>query len=158
LRVAAKPPVALSVAEPVEGFDPDEFARAQLNHVWNRGDLACLPDYYTADFAFTGPTDRQSLGIDAYAKFVLSIRECFSDFQVQMDEVYWMGNVVTGFLTSERWSATATHTRDGLFGSPSGSVVQLWGITQQHIVDGKVIREWLLFNELDVMMQIACAH
>ena len=158
LRVAAKPDVALSVAEPIEGFDPDAFARAHLNQVWNRGDLACLRNYYTADFAFTGPTDRQSLGIDAYAKFVLSIRECFSDLQVQMDEVYWMGNVATGFLISERWSATATHTQDGLFGSPSGIKVQIWGITQQHIIDGKVVREWLLFNELDVMMQIARAH
>jgi predicted ester cyclase len=98
------------------------------------------------------------LGIDAYATFVLSIRECFSDLQVEMDEVYWMGNETTGFLISERWSATATHTQDGLFGSPSGVKVQLWGITQQHIVDGKVIREWLLFNELDLMMQIARAH
>ena len=158
LRVAAKPDVALSVAEPIEGFDPDAFARAHLNQVWNRGDLACLPKYYTADFAFTGPTDRQSLGIDAYAEFVLSIRECFSDLQVQMDEVYWMGNLATGFLISERWSATATHTQDGLFGDPSGIKVQIWGITQQHIIDGKVMREWLLFNELDVMMQIARGH
>ncbi len=158
LRVGAKPEVALSIAEPIEGFDPDAFARAHLNQVWNRGDLTCLPKYYTNDFAFTGPTDRQSLGIDAYATFVLSIRECFSDLQVEMDEVYWMGNETTGFLISERWSATATHTQDGLFGSPSGVKVQLWGITQQHIVHGKVIREWLLFNELDLMMQIARAH
>ena len=158
LRVAAKPDVALSVAEPIEGFDPDAFARAHLNQVWNRGDLACLPNYYTADFAFTGPTDRQSLGIDAYAEFVLSIRECFADLQVQMDEVYWMGNLATGFLISERWSATATHTQDGLFGDPSGIKVQIWGITQQHVIDGKVMREWLLFNELDVMMQIAHGH
>lgn len=155
LRDAANPIVPLSVAEPIDGFDPDAFARENLDQVWHRGDLSCLPDYYTKDFAFSGPTDRSSVGVDAYATFVSSIRECFSDVHVQMDEVYWMGNVASGFLTSERWSATATHTREGLFGRPSGINVQLWGITQHHIVDGKVIREWLLFNELDVLMQIA---
>jgi predicted ester cyclase len=69
--------------------------------------------------------------------------------------VYWMGNEREGFLTSERWSAEGTHTGAGFYGEPTGKTVQIWGITQHQIVDGRIVAEWMLFNELDLMMQIA---
>ena len=30
----------------------------------------------------------------------------------------------------------------------------MWGITQHHIKNGKIIEEWMLFNEFAVMQQI----
>jgi predicted ester cyclase len=41
---------------------------------------------------------------------------------------------------------------------PTGRAVQIWGITQHKIVNGKIVAEWMLFNELDLMMQIAAAR
>ena len=69
-----------------------------------------------------------------------------------------MGNEAEGYLASERWSATGTHQGGGLYGQPTGRRVQIWGITQQRIVGGKITHEWMLFNELDLMMQIAAAR
>ena len=66
-----------------------------------------------------------------------------------------MGNDTDGYLTSERWSAEGTHTGPGPYGEPTGKAVQIWGITQHEIVGGRIVREWLLFNELDLMMQLA---
>ena len=31
-------------------------------------------------------------------------------------------------------------------------------MTQHKIINGRIVNEWLLFNELDVMMQIAAAR
>jgi hypothetical protein len=69
-----------------------------------------------------------------------------------------MGNELSGFLSSVRWSATGTHQGDGLYGPASGCVVQIWGITQQKIVNGRIAAEWMLYNELDLMMQIAASR
>ncbi len=69
-----------------------------------------------------------------------------------------MGNELDGFLSSERWSATGTHRGAGLYGPASGCEVQVWGITQHKIINGRIVREWMLFNELDLMMQIAAAR
>jgi hypothetical protein len=60
-----------------------------------------------------------------------------------------------GYMTSERWSATATHLGSALYGQATGIEVQIWGITQHHVQGGKIVSEGMLFNELDVMMQIA---
>lgn len=158
LRTAASPEKALSVSSPAAGFDVDDFARSNFASLWNRRDHEALEKAYAADFIFRGPTGRAFSGLAAYKGFLGSLQTCFPDLQLQVDEVYWMGNELDGYLTSERWSATGTHGGAGLYGPASGCEVQVWGITQHKIINGRIVREWMLFNELDLMMQIAAAR
>jgi len=154
LRSAARPSRPLSVAEPVTGFDVDRFVRDTLERLWTRRDFATLRAVYAPDFAFRGPTDRAGRGAGAYRQMLTAVLEAFPDLALEVDEVYWMGNERDGYLTSARWSADATHTRPGLYGEPTGHRVQIWGITQHRIVGGRIVEEWMLFNELDLLMQV----
>ena len=158
LRKATRPQEAISIAQPIAGFDVDAFARATMNQLWNARDYDILNDAYTADFAFAGPTDRKFAGVSSYQALLADLMTAFPDLEHQVDEVYWMGNEQDGFLTSERWSAEATHTGAGLYGAPTGKMVQIWGITQHHIVAGRIVAEWMLFNELDLLMQLAASE
>ena len=155
LRSSARPERPISVAQPTDGFDVDRLARHTIDELWNRRNPEALTATYATGFEFEGPTDRKFSGTDNYREFLGSILGTFPDLEVQVDEVYWMGNDVDGYLTSERWSAEGTHTVPGLYGEPTGKPVQIWGITQHEIVGGRIVREWLLFNELDLMMQLA---
>ena len=158
LRAAGRPGKPISVAQAIDGFDVDAFARETLDRLWNRQDFEVLAESYLDDFEFEGPTDRKTVGAADYRKLLESLHVVFPDLALEVDEVYWMGNDNDGYLTSERWSATATHTGAGLYGSATGQPVTIWGITQHEIKDGKIAREWMLFNELDLMMQIAAAR
>ena len=158
LRQAGRPDQPISVMQPVAGFDVDAFVRDNLERLWNRRDYDALAECYLDDFAFEGPTDRKSTGPAGYRGLLESLHEAFSDLQLRVDEVYWMGNDAEGYLTSERWSATATHSGSGIYGSATGRPVTIWGITQHEIKERKIAREWMLFNELDLMMQIAAAR
>ena len=158
LRQSASPNPPLYISEPVDGFDVDRFAREALNGIWNANAESVLTKCYADGFAFSGPTRRTGTGSGPYLEMVSELRRAIPDLSLQVDEVYWMGNDDDGYLSSERWSATGTHSGDGLYGAPSGAHVQLWGITQHRVVDGRVVREWMLFNELDLMMQIAAAR
>ena len=158
LRAATSPTQPLSVSSPPGGFDIDAFARKALSRIWNDKDYSHLHEVYASGFSFQGPTRRESHGRTDYKHFLESMFVTFPDLKLQTDEVYWMGNDVQGYLTSERWSATATHLGPALYGVPTGCQVQIWGITQHHVVAGKIVSEWMLFNELDVMMQIAKAR
>lgn len=139
------------------GFDPDAFSRSVHDNIWN-GDGAAVEDSYAADFAFEGTTDRKFAGRNAYRAYVSELRASFPDMAHQVDEVYWMGNDEDGYLISTRWSADATHTGGTLYRDPTGQKCQIWGITQQRVKDGIVEQEWQLFNELDLMIQIAKAR
>jgi predicted ester cyclase len=123
--------------------------------LWNNRKYDVLGNAYADGFEFQGPTDRKFSGARPYQDLLQSLFTAFPDLEVQVDEVYWMGNDTDGYLTSERWSAAGTHSGPGLYGGPTGKPVQIWGITQHHIVGGKIVAEWMLFNELDVMMQLA---
>ena len=135
----------------------DRFARDNLDRLWNGRDYDALSANYDADLAFTGPTDRAFTGIKPYQEFLSSIVTAFPDLELQVDEVYWMGNDKDGYLTSERWSAMGTHSGAGIYGDPTDRSIEIWGITQHKIVDGRVVGECMLFNELDLMMQLAAA-
>lgn len=154
LRAAARPPAPISVADPVSGFDVDAFVRRNFDDVWNQRNFARLLTTHQSDVAFHGPTGRSKAGRAAYQSFQTDFLSCFPDLRLQIDEVYWMGNESQGYLTSERWSAIATHSVAGMYGNPTHRKVRIWGITQHKIVDRQIVEEWTMFNELDLMMQI----
>ena len=157
LRQSAAPARPISKAEPVDGFDPDAFARRVHDDIWNRNGAALTADY-DPEIAFEGTTNRKFTGIAAYRDYVDTLRAAFPDLALQVDEVYWMGNDADGWLISTRWSAEATHSGTGLYGQPTGADCQIWGITQWRVTGGTVRAEWQLFNEFDLMMQIAKAR
>jgi hypothetical protein len=78
----------------------------------------------------------------------------FPDLGMNVDEVYWMGNDADGFAVSVRWTATGTHRGYGLYGKPTGRRILLWGLSQLYFVGGRIVEDWMLFNEFDVLGQI----
>ncbi len=158
LRREGGPRQPLSQSEPVSGFDPDAFTRTLHDRLWNRRDNAALLDSYETGAPFEGTSERAFAGAPAYEDYLGELRAAFPDLQLQVDEVYWMGNEAEGWLISTRWSAQATHRGAGLYGPPSGAAVQIWGITQAEVREARVQREWQLFNEFDLRMQIARAR
>ena len=72
--------------------------------------------------------------------------------------IFWMGNEADGWLISTRWSAEGTHSGGSLYRDPTGARCQIWGITQWRVSNGTIEHEWQLFNEFDLMMQIANAR
>jgi ketosteroid isomerase-like protein len=158
LRSSARPAKPISITQTIAGFDVDAFTRETFAQLWNARDYAAISNAYSADFAFAGPTDRKFRGAKQYQNLIATLLRAFPDLELQVDEVYWMGNEQDGYITSARWSAEASHAGPGLYGEATNKPVQIWGITQQQIVDGKIVAEWMLFNELDLMMQIAAGR
>ena len=153
LRSATSPAIPISQAEPITGFDPDTYTREIHDNIWN-GNQSAIINSYAENLLFEGATERIFSGRTAYRQYVNELRSVFPDLQLQVDEVYWMGNELDGWLISTRWSAEGTHLGKGIYRSPSGRTCQMWGITQWQVLNGIVQKEWQLFNELDLMMQI----
>lgn len=135
-------------------FDVEDFLRRAYHYVWNWRLPGKVDDTHAPTLRFHGPSGREYYGRGEYKSFILSIIAMFPDIALQVDEVYWMGNEREGFLASVRWSAVGTHRGYGIYGEPTGRRVYLWGITQHHIRGGRVVEEWMLFNEFQVMQQI----
>lgn len=53
-----------------------------------------------------------------------------------------------------RWRAKTTHSVDGRYGVATGKPVELLAICHAEFVAGRVIREWVLIDDIAIWMQI----
>jgi predicted ester cyclase len=56
-----------------------------------------------------------------------------------------------------RWRAHTTHTHDGRYGPATGRAVEVLGISHADVVGNRVLREWLLIDDVALWMQVLAA-
>jgi hypothetical protein len=147
-----KPP--LMVIPKGSRTDIEAFVRAAFHTIWNRRNFAALEDIYSSNIVVQGSAGRVYRGTGQLRSFILSMVAMFPDITMAVDDLYWMGNEKDGFLVSIRWGAQGTHRGNGPYGEPTGRETSLWGISQWVIEDGRVTKEWMMFNEFGVLMQL----
>lgn len=145
---------ALLPVPTAEKFDVRAFVIAFYQNVWNRRMLGSLPKFCSSSITYQGPTERYYQGLGNYKSWILSLLAMFPDLTFSVEDLYWMGNDQSGYMVSARWSAQGTHLGNGIYGQPSGKEIQLMGISQLKIQNGKILQEWSIFNELGVITQI----
>lgn len=145
-----------TVAIPSGGMeDPDAFIRAAFHTIWNRRNFRAIEAVYAPNVVSQLTAGRVYRGTGQLQSFALSLVAMFPDLNLTIDDLYWMGNAKDGYVASIRWSAQGTHRGNGIYGEPTGKQINLWGITQWAIEDGRVVQEWAMFNEFGIMMQLA---
>jgi predicted ester cyclase len=158
MRNAVKPPQPISEADPVAGFDVDRLVRGAFGETWGaRRSPDRLRAYYTDDVSVVSASNRKWTGLEKHCEFFDMLTQAFPDLCVQVDEVYW-ANEGAETHVALRWSATATHAAAGLYGAPTHSKVRLWGLNQYDVVGERIAREWMLFNEFDILLQLRTAN
>lgn len=131
-----------------------EFAHAAFESIWNRRDFSAMDRVYAPDVVFEGSTSRVYRGVGQLRSHVMSMIAMFPNIKVSVDDIYWMGNADDGYLVSVRWGGVGAHRGNGAYGEPTGKEAHVWGITQWQIKDNKILKEWTVFNEFGILMQI----
>ncbi|MET3897996.1 putative ester cyclase [Devosia sp. UYZn731] len=135
-------------------FDPEDFVRRMLHYVWNWRLIGSSREFVAPNVRSFGPSGRQHYGIGDYMQNIVARLAMFPDLAHSVDDVYWMGNDTQGYQVAVRWSLIGTHTGHGIYGTPSGRRVRMWGISHFAIEGGKIVEEWTMFNEFFVLQQI----
>ena len=135
-------------------FDVDYEVRALFHNVYNRKNLAAIDLAYAQNVRWNAATNRTGYGRAEVKGMARMLMSTFPDLGLHVDEVYWMGNDTDGYSVSVRWSASGTHRGYGLYGKPTGRRVFMWGLNQLYFQGGKIVEDWMLFNEMDVMARI----
>ncbi|MEV5826714.1 ester cyclase [Spirillospora sp. NPDC052242] len=147
-------PQPYPAADPRAGFDLEHTVRALFHDTYNRRDLSAIDRAYAPNVRWHGTSNRSGYGRADVRGMARNLLATFPDLGMQVDEVYWMGNDRDGYAASVRWTAAGTHRGHGLYGRPTGRRVHLWGISQLYFSGGRIVEEWTLFNEFDVLAQL----
>lgn len=146
-------PEAVPIPESADS-DIRTFVEAAFQNIWNRRNFGAIDRVYRPNVVVQGSTGRLYRGTGQLRSFILSMVAMFPDISLQVNDLYWMGNPEEGFQVSIRWGAQGTHRGNGPYGEPTAREVNLWGISQWKMKDGRVEQEWMMFNEFGILQQI----
>lgn len=126
------------------------YAEAQ-EKLWSG---TALNNTHHADVIAAIPGGEARVGLAALNAFWLEIRDAFPHSQFSVEHL--VANERAGRATSVamRWRLRAEHSGGGRYGAATGRPVEILGINHADIEHGKVVREWVLIDDVAVWMQV----
>lgn len=127
------------------------YAQAVQDFARRRGGVALA---YDDAVHHIGPGGRTLFGHDEVDSFW---QRLFTALQVQSFAVehlaFQQGNGRADRVAF-RWRAQALHHGAGPYGVPTGKAVEVMGINHAEFFDGRVLREWVLLDDVALWMQV----
>jgi len=143
-----------SCQQQVEEGITEEEAKAlsdSVLEIWNEGNLALVDEVYDSDYVRHYVDIYDDIeGIDAYKKWITDTRTVFPDFHITTEGEI----IVKADKIVSRWIAEGTNLGSFLGLPPTGKKVKFFGVNILHIVNGKVVEEWLYFNQASLLQQL----
>jgi hypothetical protein len=130
------------------------LSAAVIAAVLNDTDLAAIERHADRAASAWGPGHREWPGRAEMQRFWLGYLAALPDARAVIDHAIALDEPGRPVRTSTRWRLAGTHSGHGAFGPPTGARVLVMGITQHHIVDGRIAAEWTLVDELAVHRMI----
>jgi steroid delta-isomerase-like uncharacterized protein len=122
--------------------------------IWNKGNLALIPELYTTDcVATSSSTPVPFVGLEGIKKWVEANRAMMPDLVMAFPEVIAKPDRIVAV-----W--TLTGTQSGPMVMPGGTLpgtgrkVNVSGMSIDYLKDGKLVKEVVIFNTLEMLMQL----
>jgi steroid delta-isomerase-like uncharacterized protein len=125
-----------------------ELAR-RLTQLLDRDDVEQIEQLLAPEFVSHFAGLSQPLNREQYIQVNQAARSAFSDLSRTVEDLIAEGDKVTLRIT-----ARGTHT--GIFQgiAASGKKTEITGIAIRRIVDGKIVEEWVVNDQLGLMQQL----
>lgn len=152
-RIRAVPDTPFSdVILPPPG-EPEAFARALVDQLWNHRRFGRVREIYSSAIRWEGPGARTLFGHGEVAGWLTALIGSFGDARFTVDHV---ASVTDDFGqdVALRWSMAGTHDGPALYGTPQGRQVYILGVTHWRIVGDQITEEVTIFDEIALLRQI----
>lgn len=133
---------------------PEAFAEYVFQEIWNRKNLAALPENYDFRVGAHLTANRDLYGTVEYREYLESFFKAVPDLVATVDHVACIPYLGDAVDVAVRWSIAGTHAGDGLFGHASSAPVYILGASHWRVINGRIREEWTVFDELALLRQI----
>ncbi len=134
--------------------DPRAFVRAILLNLWNARLVNMVRAHYASGIVSFVPGGQKLYGFGDLENFVITLMASFPDLTFTIDHQCVVGGEARGYRVATRFTIRGTHEGFGPYGLPTGRRVFLIGMYHQEIRNGKIAREWLVFDEFALLKQL----
>jgi predicted ester cyclase len=132
------------------------WARVIFHDVWNLRRLDWLTRSYSDDVIAHAGGGRTAQGLRNYQALLLHVMAAIPDGVMRVENVCW-SEEADGVIVAVRWLLEGRSAAGGVLGEcPAGKPVFMMGMSHLRIADGKIVEEWMLFDEIGVLAQTYC--
>ena len=133
---------------------PEALVRRSIHEIWNWRLLNQIDTYYAPNLTCYTTGNRILYGLGDYCHNITALLAAFPDALIQVDHSCVLPNGDKGYRVATRWTFVGTHSGPGWYGRPTGKRVRLIGVSHSEIQNGKIVREWLIYDEIALLKQL----
>lgn len=125
-----------------------------MHEVFNRRMFGTIRKVYAPNAHFHGPMMRELYGAAAVMHQTLAFVGMMPDMAHQVHHICSTPCDEGGHKVAVRWTMEGHHLGYGSLGDPTGHRLFVLGMSHFHVVDGRIIDEWTLYDELALLAQL----
>lgn len=132
----------------------DGWARGLFDDLWNLRRLDRASLHYAPDIVAHAGGGRVAQGVRNYQALVLHVMAAIPDGVMRVEHVSW-SEETDGVIVAVRWLLEGRSAPGGVLGEcPAGKPVFMMGISHLRLGPaGRIVEEWMLFDEIGVLAQ-----
>ena len=134
--------------------DTEAQCLRNLHEIWNRRMLGRIKEIYAPNVQWHGPLMKELVGRAGVLHQTLAFLGTLPDLAFTPQHICSVPCEEGGEKIAIRWVAEGHHLGWGLLGAPSGRRVFVMGMTHLHLVNGMIVDEWTLYDELAMLTQV----
>ena len=130
---------------PEETSDHALMYAETLSSIW-RSDCRAVNANYNEAVALEWPGGFSDSGKTAATELWMGLISSIPDARFSVDHLIGRDDPGHPLRVAVRWSVEGTHDGAGAFGDPSGAPIYILGISHVEVIDGQIMREWMLLH------------
>jgi pimeloyl-ACP methyl ester carboxylesterase/predicted ester cyclase len=128
-----------------------------LHHIYNQRMFGKIHEIYAPTVQWHGPLMRELYGVAAVLQQTMRLVALIPDGAFVPQHICSVESEEGGRKYAVRWNLTGHHLGYGALGAPTGYPLFVMGVTHFHVIDGKIVDEWVLYDEFSMLVQIKLA-
>jgi predicted ester cyclase len=125
-----------------------------LHHIYNKRMFGRIRDIYATTVQWHGPMMRELYGPAAVLQQTMRLVALMPDCAFVPQHICSVPSEEGGEKIAVRWIVDGHHLGYGTLGAPTGHRMVVMGMTHFHIKDGKIVDEWVVYDELSMLVQL----
>ena len=135
--------------------DTEAWCLRWLHEVYNKRMFGTIRDVYAPNAMWHGPLMKELYGRAAVLHQTLALVGTMPDCAYVPQHICSNPCEEGGEKVAVRWIMEGHHLGHGpMLGAPTGHRMLLMGITHLHVVNGKVVDDWTVYDELTLLIQV----
>ena len=126
-----------------------DIVRRFVEQAFNNGNLEVADECLAEDFVRHDPDMGDVRGREKYKKFMEMNRTAFPDYHETIENIIEQGDTVM-----YRWTLRGTQEGEFMGVTPTGNEIEVTGMIDMHLEDGRITELWGNFDALGLLEQL----